>query len=271
MTTLSTASPSVAIPSGRQSVRWAIDDALAIARRNLVMYVRVPQLMVFSTVQPVLFVLLFTYVFGGAIAGSGSRYVDYLLPGIMAQTVMFGSTQTGVGLANDLSKGIIDRFRSLPMARSAVLAGRTIADAVRNTFVVVIMIIVGYGVGFRFHAGPFAALGAIGIAVLFGFAFSWISTIIGLAVRDPEAAQAAGFIWVFPLVFASSVFVRIQTMPKWLQRFARVNPISNIVDAMRALSQGGPTTVKVLHAVIWLAVLLVVFMPVAVRQYRRIT
>ena len=252
------------------SVSWAVNDALAMTRRNLLRYVRVPNLLVFSTIQPVMFVLLFTYVFGGAVRIPSGSYKDFLLPGILVQTVIFGSTQTGGGLADDLSRGMIDRFRSLPMARSAVLAGRTLSDTVRNLFVVLLMIGVGLLIGFRFHAGFIAAVGAIVLAVLFGLAFSWISAFIGMAVRDVESAQTAGFIWIFPLVFASAVFVPVATMPGWLQSFARVNPVTNTAEAVRALCQGGPTASHVLHALAWVVGILVVFVPLSVRRYRRV-
>jgi ABC-2 type transport system permease protein/oleandomycin transport system permease protein len=252
------------------SLSWAVTDALAMTRRNLLRYVRLPNLLVFSTVQPVMFVLLFTYVFGGAVRIPSGSYKDFLLPGILVQTVIFGSTQTGVGLADDLSRGMIDRFRSLPMTRSAVLAGRTLSDTVRNLFVVVLMIGVGLLIGFRFHAGVVAAVGAIVLAVLFGLAFSWISAFIGMVVRDVESAQTAGFIWIFPLVFASAVFVPVASMPGWLQAFARVNPVTNTAEAVRALCQGGPTATHVLHALAWIAGILLVFVPLSVRRYRRV-
>jgi len=255
------------------SVTYAVSDALAMTRRNLTRYIRIPTLLVFSTIQPVMFVLLFVYVFGGAVKGSlphGVKYVDFLMPGIFVQTVVFGSTQTGVGLAEDLSKGMIDRFRSLPMARSAVLAGRTLGDGVRNTFVVILMTLVGLLVGFRLHAGALPAIAALAIAVGFGFAFSWISATIGLAVHDVESAQTAGFIWVFPLTFASSVFVPLRTLPGWLQSFARVNPITNTANALRALTLGGPTTRPVLYTLLWIVGILVVFMPFATRNYRKV-
>jgi len=258
------------VSSTPASVSWAVNDALAMTRRNLLRYVRVPNLLVFSTIQPVMFVLLFTYVFGGAVRIPSGSYKDFLLPGILVQTVIFGSTQTGVGLADDLSRGMIDRFRSLPMARSAVLAGRTLSDTVRNLFVVLLMIGVGLLIGFRFHAGFIAAVGAIVLAVLFGLAFSWISAFIGMAVRDVESAQTAGFIWIFPLVFASAVFVPVATMPGWLQSFARVNPVTNTAEAVRALCQGGPTASHVLHALAWIVGILLVFVPLSVRRYRRV-
>src|SRR5438309_1483357 len=229
--------------AGRAPVSWVVSDALAMTRRNLLRYVRLPNLLVFSTIQPVMFVLLFAYVFGGAIKGAlpqGVKYINFLMPGIFVQTVIFGSMQTGVGLADDLSKGLVDRFRSLPMARSAVLAGRTSSDMIRNVFVVLLMTAVGMAIGFRFHGGFLPAIAGLGLAVLFGLAFSWISAFIGMSVRDPEAAQAAGFVWVFPLIFASSAFVPVQSMPGWLQVFARNNPLSHTVNAIRALTQGGP-------------------------------
>src|SRR5205807_570608 len=213
--------------TGRMPPAWVLSDALAMTKRNLLRYLRLPNLLVFSTVQPVMFVLLFAYVFGGAIKVPGVNYKDYLMPGIFVQTVIFGSVQTGVGLSDDLAKGMIDRFRSLPMARSAVLAGRTLSDTVRNTFVVLLMTGVGLAIGFRFHGTFLESIAALVLAVFFGLAFSWISALIGMSVRDPEAAQAAGFIWIFPLVFASSAFVPISSMPSWLQVFTRNNPVSH--------------------------------------------
>jgi ABC-2 type transport system permease protein/oleandomycin transport system permease protein len=255
------------------SVNYAVSDALAMARRNLTRYIRIPTLLVFSTIQPIMFVLLFVYVFGGAVKGAlppGVKYVDFLMPGIFVQTVVFGSTQTGVGLAEDLTKGMIDRFRSLPMARSAVLAGRTLGDSVRNTFVVMLMTVVGVMVGFRFHAGFIPAIAALLLVVAFGFSFSWISATIGLAVHDVESAQTAGFLWVFPLTFASTVFVPLASMPGWLQAFARVNPISITANAVRALTAGGPTIRPVVYSLAWITGLLVVFMPLATRNYRKV-
>jgi ABC transporter DrrB family efflux protein len=262
----------------RSQLGWTISDIAAITRRNLIKYVRVPTLLVFSTIQPVMFVLLFAYVFGGAIRIPGVKYIDFLMPGIFVQTVVFGSTQTGVALAEDLSRGMIDRFRSLPMARSAVLAGRTIGDTVRNLFVVLLMTGVGYAIGFRFHGGFLGAVGGILLAVLFGLAFSWISANIGLRIRDVEATQAASFVWVFPFVFASSAFVSVNSMPGWLQAFAKVNPISITVEAIRSLTlggqtaamvQGGTTSTHLLQTLAWTAGLLLVFIPLAVRGYRR--
>src|SRR5258705_1870027 len=244
-------------------------DAVVIARRNLIGIARTPQLLVFATIQPILFVLLFRYVFGGAIDVPGVSYVDYLIPGIIVQTVVFGATSTAVGLSEDMSKGIIDRFRSLPMSRSAVLGGRTIADLVRNVFVVLLMIAVGTAVGFRFHNGFLPAVAAVFVALLLGYCLSWVFAFIGLTVADPESAQLAGFLPVFPLVFASSVFTSTESMPGWLQAFAKVQPISRAADTVRALTQGGPVAANLIWTLAWSIAILAVFAPLAVRRYRR--
>lgn len=257
-------------PTLTESARYAVSDALAMTWRNLIRYVRLPNLLVFSTIQPVMFVLLFAYVFGGAIKVPRGSYIDFLMPGIFVQTVIFGSTQTGVGLAEDLSKGMIDRFRSLPMARSAVLIGRVLADSARNTFVVALMTIVGLIIGFRFHNGLGNAAIALALIVLFGSAFSLISAFIGLSVRDVETAQVGGFIWVFPLTFASSVFVPVQSMPDWLQVFSKHSPITVTVDAARSLAGVGPDA-SIVPPLLWVAAIIIVFLPLAVRRYRRIT
>ena len=244
-------------------------DAVVIARRNLIGIARTPQLLVFATIQPILFVLLFRYVFGGAINVPGVSYVDYLIPGIIVQTVVFGATSTAVGLSEDMSKGIIDRFRSLPMSRSAVLGGRTIADLARNVFVVLLMIAVGTAVGFRFHNGFLPAVAAVFVALLLGYCLSWVFAFIGLTVADPESAQLAGFLPIFPLVFASSVFTSIQSMPGWLQAFAKVQPITRAADTVRALTQGGPVAANLIWTLLWSIAILAVFAPLAVRRYRR--
>ena len=264
--------PAVAVPLDRHSrgrLAGAVADSRALAWRNLVAYRRVPQLLVFSTIQPVVFVLMFRYVFGGAISVPGRSYVDYLMPGIFAQTVVFGAMGTAIGLATDLNAGMVERFRSLPMARSAVLAGRTTADLVRNLFVVVLMILVGFAVGFRVHTNAVAAVAAVLLVVLFGYAFSWIFATVGLAVRDAETAQAASFPVMAPLVFASTAFVPLRSMPGWLQPFAEHQPVSATVDAVRALVSFGPITGPVLKALAWIVGILVVFAPLAVRRYRQ--
>ena len=248
---------------------WGVSDTMVITWRNLLRYVRLPQLLIFSSIQPVMLLLLFNYVFGGAINTGGIDYIQYLLPGFLVQTVLFGSTQTSVGLAEDLSRGIIDRFRSLPMARPAVLAGRTLADTARYTFLVLLMIAVGTIIGFRFQGGVPAAAAAAMIAVLFGFAFTWVSAFIGMSVKDVETAQVAGFVWVFPLVFASSMFVPVETMPGWLQAFAKVNPVTVTTDTVRALSLGLPLGSSLWQSFAWIGGLLAVFFPLAVNRYRR--
>jgi ABC transporter DrrB family efflux protein len=246
----------------------AVADALTIAWRNLVNLRRSPQLLVFATIQPVIFVLLFRYVFGGAIQVTGFRYVDFLMPGIFAQTITFGAINTGVGLAEDLNKGLIDRFRSLPMARSAVLIGRTVADIARNVFVITLMVIVGFMVGFRVHTNALGLIAGVALMLLFSFSLSWIFATIGLAIGNAEAAQAASFPILAPLTFASSAFVQTSSMPGWLQGFAKHQPVTVTVDAVRALCLGGPTTGKVLAAVAWSVGIVAVFAPLAVRRYR---
>jgi len=250
-------------------MRRLVSDTLVIAERNLVRLPRAPDLLLAFTVQPIMFVLLFRYVFGGAIAVPGVSYVDYLIPGIIVQTVVFGATSTAVGLSEDMSKGIIDRFRSLPMSRAAVLGGRTIADLVRNVFVVLLMIAVGTAVGFRFHNGFLPAVAAVFVALLLGYCLSWVFAFIGLTVADPESAQLAGFLPIFPLVFASSVFTSIESMPGWLQAFAKVQPITRAADTVRALTQGGPVAANLIWTLLWSIAILAVFAPLAVRRYRR--
>lgn len=244
-----------------------------MVQRNLLRYVRLPQLLIFSTIQPVMFLLLFTYVFGGALQSGTGSYIQYLLPGILVQTAVFGSMQTGVGLAEDLSKGIIDRFKSLPMARSAVLAGRTVSDAIRNVFTVLLMFVAGSFIGFRLEGSISDAIAAFALLLLFGFAFSWVSAAIGMAVKSVETAQVAGFIWVFPLVFASSIFVPVETMPSWLRAFAEHSPITSTVDAVRALALGNipatDTARYALESLGWILLILAIFMPLAIWLYRR--
>ena len=266
--------------TGRIGLRRAVTDTLVIARRNLLRNVRLPQLLLFSTIQPVMFLLLFTYVFGGALAMSlppGFEYVQYLLPGLLIQIATFGAGQTAMGLTEDLDKGVIDRFRSLPMARSAVLAGRTLADLARNAAVLTLMLLVGFVIGFRWETSFFGFLAGFGIALLFGYALSWVMATIGLAVRNPEAAQSAVFLPVFPLVFASSVFVPPEMMPDWLRVFAENQPITVIANAVRGMMLGGevlPTGLtvggQVGLALIWIAGITAVFSVLAVRIYRKV-
>ncbi len=246
-----------------------ISDMLVIAERNLIALVRIPQSLFFSSVQPIMFVLLFRYVFGGAINVPGHSYVDFLMPGIFVQTVAFGSIGTAIGLAEDMQKGFIERFRSLPMARSAVLAGRTTADLVRNIGVLILITIVGMLVGFRIHTNALAFIGGMGLILLFAYGLSWGFSIIGLIAPNTETAQVMSFPLLFPLTFASSAFVPVQSMPGWLQSFANNQPISILVDAMRALSNGGPTAGYVVKSLIWSVVILAVLAPYAARRFRR--
>ncbi len=249
-------------------------DIFTIALRNLTRIKRTPQLLFFSSIQPIIFLLLFNFVFGGAI-GSGAlndvAYITFLLPGILAQTALFGSVQTGVGMAEDISKGVVDRLSSLPISRGSIVAGRTLADAIRNVFVVLIMISVGYGLGFRFEQGFLSAVAAILLAVLFGFAFSWISLTIGLAVKDSETAQVSSFIWIFPLVFASAVFVPVQTMPEWLQVFAKNQPVTQVVNAIRYLTTGAGSIDAVWRTLAWGVGIVAIFGPLASRLFRKAT
>ncbi len=257
----------------RSASAWALRDSRTITRRNLVSITRQPQLIVFSTIQPIIFVLMFTYVFGGAIhiPGMSLPYVDYLMPGIFCQTVVFGSINTGIGLSDDLQKGLIERFRSLPMARSAVLAGRTFADLVRNVFVVALMLIVGYLVGFRVQTNLLGLLAGVAVLLLFAFSMTWIFAIVGLSAASPETAQAMSFPILAPLVFASSAFVSTSTMPTWLQVFANHQPVTAAVNATRALMLGGPTATYVWQSLAWSIGIVAVFAPIAIRRYRRVT
>jgi ABC-2 type transport system permease protein len=264
-------------PVARPRIVWAFIDTMVLARRSLLATLRVPELIVFVAIQPVMFVLLFRYVFGGAIQVPGGQYVNYLMPGIFVQTVAFGGVITGIGLAEDMQHGLIDRFRSLPMSSSAVVTGRTVADLGRNLFTVVIMLIVGFLVGFRPQGTVFEFLLGILVLMGFSFAFSWISAFIGLMVRSVEAAQSGGFIWMFPLTFASSAFVPVSTMPSWLQTFARHNPVTVLSDALRGLFHVNPllttsdTRWALIQSVLWILGILIVFIPISVFRYRHTT
>jgi ABC transporter DrrB family efflux protein len=252
---------------------WTLRDGYVVSVRNMRHFLRQPQLLLFSTIQPIMFVLLFSYVFGGAISGSlpeGVSYKDFLLPGIFVQSTAFRATQTAIGLSEDMKRGVIDRFRSMPMARSAVLAGRTFADLARTIFVIVLMLIVGYAIGFRFEEGPLSAIASILVVAAFGFALSWIFVYVGLIAKGPEAAQSAGFVAIFPLVFASSIFVPVDTMPSWLQSIADVSPVTATADAARALAIGGDVWSSLWQVIAWVGGILLVFVPLCVRKYRRL-
>jgi ABC-2 type transport system permease protein/oleandomycin transport system permease protein len=261
-------------PGAAQMARWAVSDALVMTRRNLLVWMRVPAYIVFTVVQPVIFVLLFRYVFGGAIQAPGSGgYVNYLMPGIIGQTAAFATFATAIALAQEATKGVIDRFRAMPMARSAVLAGRLIADSIRMLIVILVIIGVGYAVGFRFENGVGGAVGMVLLAEAFGIAVCSVSAFVGLAIKDEESVQAFGLIWIFPLTFVSSAFVPIASMPDWLQVFAKNQPVTLVINAMRAMALGGPQfplNPALWESVAWLAGVLIVFVPLAVRSYRHV-
>jgi ABC transporter DrrB family efflux protein len=251
-----------------------ITDTTIVTGRNLRHFWRQPDLLIFSTIQPVMFVLLFVYVFSGAIGKAlppGVSYVDYLLPGIFVQSVTFRASQTAVGLSEDLRLGVIDRFRSMPMARSAVLVGRTTADLVRNILIIGLMIVVGYLVGFSFQAGALAALGCVAIIAAWGIALSWIFAFVSLVVRGAESAQTAGFVILFPLVFASSVFVPVSTLPDWLQTIAKVSPVTLVANTARSFASTGGVPDSLGWSLAWIVGILVVFVPLSVWRYRRMS
>ncbi|MDQ6605338.1 MAG: ABC transporter permease [Actinomycetota bacterium] len=252
----------------RPSPREAFSDSIVMTRRGLTETARKPALLVLAFIQPVMLILIFRYAFGGAVRTPNGSYVNFLMPGILVLTAIFGAIGTGIGLTEDLSKGMVDRLRSLPIARSAVLVGRTVSDLVRNVSSVILMLGVGFAVGFS-PTEPIARIvAAIALLLAFGYVFSWISATIGLLVRDPETAQGAGFVWVLPLTFVSSAFVPTHTMPAVVRAFADVNPVTLCVDAVRALTIGGDATRSVLGTLAWLAALSLVFVPLAVSRYR---
>jgi ABC-2 type transport system permease protein len=249
--------------------RRGLKDGLVMTERTLLTFVRTPEALFFMSLQPIMFVLLFRYVFGGAI--KIPNYQNYLMPGIFVQTAAFGSVGTAVGIAEDLQKGLIERFRALPMPRSAVLFGRALADICRGVLVIAIMTAVGFAVGFRPNTGVLGYLAAVGIILFFLHAVSWGFCVIGLAAPNSETAQVMAFPLLFPLTFASSAFVLTSQMPGWLQPFANNQPLSKVIDAVRHLMLGGPTTGDVVAALAWTAGLLAVLAPLAVYRYRRIT
>jgi ABC transporter DrrB family efflux protein len=249
-------------------MRRLVTDTLILAERNLVRLPRRPDLLLSFTVQPIMFILLFRYVFGGAIQTGGVPYVEFLLPGIVVQTIAFGGFVTALGLNDDIHKGLIDRFRSLPMARPAVLAGRTTADIVTNLLTTVILVVTGIVIGFRFRTGAGEVVAGVALLLLIGFAFSWVFAFAGLVASTAEAAQSIGFILIFPLTFISSAFVPVATMPAGLRAFAHVNPFTIMVDAMRSLWLGQPAGPHVWGAFAWALGILAVFAPLAVSRYR---
>ena len=252
------------------ALRYGISDTLVLAKRSLLRIPRQPDLLVGFTIQPILFILLFVYVFGGAIQTPGYDYVDYLIPGIIVQSIAFGGFVTALGLSDDLKKGLMDRFRSLPMTRSALLTGRTLGDVVTNVFQLVVMFGVGFAVGFNFSSSAGEVVAGIALLLLIGYAFSWVFAFIGLTASSPEAANAYGFTILFPLTFVSSAFVPVDSMPGWLQPIAEHNPFTTMVDAARALFVGAPAGTDVWLAVVWTLAIIAVFAPLSAWRYRRV-
>ncbi|MBM9619691.1 ABC transporter permease [Streptomyces zhihengii] len=276
----------VVAPRPRGGIVQSVNDSLVVARRNLIRMSRIPEMIIFGIIQPVMFVVLFSYVFGGSISVPGSGvsaegYREFLMAGIFAQTVTFATAGAGAGIADDMHKGLIDRFRSLPMARGAVLTGRTLADLVQTTLTLVVLALVALLVGWRTHEGFFSVLGGFALLLLLGYAFSWIGALIGLSVRTPEAATSGGLIWLFPLTFVSNAFVPSENMPSFLQTIANWNPFSATVQAARELfgnlppgypvPDAWPMQNPVLASVLWSVLIVVVFRTLAVRKYRSAT
>jgi ABC-2 type transport system permease protein len=261
------------------AVAGALVDGWVVAKRNLIKIKRIPDLLIFSTIQPIMFVLLFAYVFGGAISIPGVDYREYLMAGIFTQTVAFGSGITAIGLADDLQKGIIDRFRSLPMARSAVLVGRTTSDLVNNVIVVVVMSVTGLVIGWRIHSSFMQALAGFALLLAFAYALSWGMAIIGLAIRSPEVFNQASFMAIFPMTFVANTFVPTDNMPGVLKVIAEWNPVSSLTQAVRELfgntvpnrpaPDAWPLQHPVLASVGWIVVMLVIFVPLAVGRYKK--
>ncbi|HEY6624081.1 MAG TPA: ABC transporter permease [Acidimicrobiales bacterium] len=257
-------------PPTVQRIRYGVMDMVTLTRRDVMVWTRNPAFLVFAIVQPVMFVLLFRYVFGGAInVDVPGGYVNFLMPGIIAQSAAFASFGTAIALARQIQRGVIDRFRSMPMARSGVLLGRLIADTARLTLTVLVILAVGYAVGFRFENGVGPAILMVVLGIVFGVAICTISAYVGLAIKDEESVGSFGLIWLFPLTFISAAFVPVASMPDWLQAFAKNQPVTIVIDEMRALALGGPLAEHGWQSALWLAGIFAVFVPLAVRAYRR--
>ncbi len=263
------------------SLAYALADGAMVAKRNLIKTKRLPDVLVWTTMSPIMFVLLFAYVFGGSIKIEGINYREFLIAGIFAQNIIFGASFTGVGLADDITKGVIDRFRSLPMARSAVLIGRTASDVVNNAVAITVMAIAGLIVGWRIHTSVFEALGGFLLLLLFAYAISWIMAFVGLKVRSVEVVNNASFMFVFPMTFISNTFVPSQNLPDVLQTIAEWNPVSALAHAAReAFGNVSPFIQQsdawslhhpVLYVLMWVALILAIFVPLSIRQYERAT
>ncbi|MGW1889633.1 ABC transporter permease [Streptomyces sp. NPDC002004] len=280
--TAQSASPTPA-PRGGGGITGSVRDSLVVAQRNLIRMTRIPEVVIFGLIQPIMFVVLFSYVFGGSMNIGGTTdpatYRNFLMAGIFAQTVTFATAGAGAGIADDMHKGLIDRFRSLPMARGAVLTGRTLADLVQTALTLLVLAIVALLVGWRTDANAGKVLGAFGLLLLLGYAFTWIGALIGLSVRTPEAATSGGLIWLFPVTFISNAFVDAGRMPTWLQHIADWNPFSATVEACRELfgspgqshSSAWPMQHAVWASLIWSLLIVVAFRTLAVRKYRNAT
>ncbi|WP_017239789.1 ABC transporter permease [Streptomyces sp. SS] len=281
MTTLTDNAPGAPRPRG--GIAQSINDSLVVTKRNLIRMSRIPEMVVFGLIQPVMFVVLFSYVFGGSMSVGGNTdpavYREFLMAGIFAQTVTFATAGAGAGIADDMHKGLVDRFRSLPMARGAVLTGRTLADLVQTALTLVVLAIVGLLVGWRIHNGIPKALGAFALLLLLGYAFSWIGALIGLSVRTPEAATSGGLIWLFPVTFVSNAFVDPSMMADWIRPIAEWNPFSATVQACRELfgnpgvvqSDAWPMRYPVWASILWSVLIVFVFRTLSVRKYRSAT
>ncbi|GAA3074319.1 ABC transporter permease [Streptomyces roseofulvus] len=277
MTTLDTAPH---VPAPRGGIAQSIADSLVVTKRNLIRMSRIPEMVIFGLIQPVMFVVLFSFVFGGSMSVGGDTdpvvYRNFLMAGIFAQTVTFATAGAGAGIADDMHKGLVDRFRSLPMARGAVLTGRTLADLVQTSLTLVVLAIVGLMVGWRIHEGVPKALGAFALLLLLGYAFSWIGALIGLSVRTPEAATSGGLIWLFPVTFVSNAFVDPSQMADWIRPIAEWNPFSATVQACRELfgnpgvvqSDAWPMQHPVWASLLWSLLIIAVFRTLSVRKYR---
>lgn len=286
MTTVESAAVAPAAPLPKGGFRQAVSDSLIIAKRNLIRILRIPEVVVFSLIQPIMFVVLFSYVFGGSISlpGAGTdagAYREFLMGGIFAQTVTFATAGAGAGVAEDMHRGLIDRFRSLPMTRGAVLTGRTLADLVQTALTLVVLALVALLVGWRTHENIVKVLGGFALLLMLGYAFTWVGALIGLSVRSPEAATSGGLVWLFPLTFISNAFVPSQNMPSLLQHIADWNPFSATVQASRELFGNIPPNYPVpdawpmqhpaLASLLWSIVIIAVFRTLAVRRYKSAT
>lgn len=259
------------VSQARPALYWVLADAFVVAKRQITQIPRIPDELITATLQPAIVVLLFRYIIGGAIAVSGTSYINYLMAGVFVQSVVFGSATTGVGVANDLQRGLIDRFRSLPMAQSAVLTGRVLADLIRGLFIILVTWTIGLLVGFRPEGTLLSWIVASGLLLLIGFVFSWLSALVGLLLRSVEAVQQAGLVWILPFVFISSAFVPVSTMPNWLRAIAQHQPVSLMMDAVRGLllNQSDASTIGLAFA--WCMGLLVIFIPLSIWAYGRRT